>query len=168
MGKSILQVKDKITGDNITEEKFNKLKDEPFFIKSSKIIRGMEDFMRMSKNCILENWRLFYIPENNPQLGLLSDNPLIIRNNKSSNILESELVFSISKGKIFYHTKGKILKEIPPENKIDIDVLGFIQAKKMVCGSNPKYLKDIANLAKLYNTENRIKYLKERVFEIFE
>lgn len=38
----------------------------------------------------------------------------------------------------------------------------------MVCGSNPKYLEDIANLAQMYNTENRIKHLKERVFEIFE
>ena len=168
LGKSILQVKDKITGENISEEKFSKLKNEPFFIKTSKIIRGMEDFMKMSKNCKLENWRLFYTPENNPQLGLLSDNPLIIRNNKSSNILESELIFSISKGKTIYHTKGKILKEIPPENRIDIDVLTFIQAKKMVCGSNPKYLEDIANLSKLYNTENRIKHLKERIFEIFE
>jgi hypothetical protein len=165
---SILKVKDKITGENISEKVFDKLKNEPFFIKTSKVIRGMEDFIRLNKNIKLENWRLFYIPENNPQLGLLSDNPLIIRDNKTSNILESELIFSISKGKTIYHTNGKILREIPSENRIDIDVLTFIQAKKMVCGSNPKYLEDIANLSKLYDTENRVKYLKEKVFEIFE
>lgn len=101
-----------------------------------------------------------YIPDYTPQLRLLSDNPLIIRDSKITNILESELIFPIS--------KGKTLKEISPENNVDIDLLTFIQAKKMIYGSNPKYLEDIANLSKLYNTENRIKHLKERIFKIFE
>ena len=166
--KSILKFKNKVTGENISQELFSKIIKEPLFLGTSKIIRAMEDFEGVEKNEKLENWKLYYVPQNSPQLNLLSDNPLIIRKNNNSNILESELIFPLSKGKMIYHTKGKILKEIPAENRVNVDVLTFLQSNKMVCGANSKYLEDISKLAKLYNTDSRIKYLKEKVFEIFQ
>jgi hypothetical protein len=163
-----LQIKNKVTGENISEELFNKITKEPLFIGISKIFKAMENFERLKKDKKIENWKLYYVPENKPMLSLLSDNPLIIRENNNLNILESELIFPLSKGKTVYHTNGKILKEIPPENRIDIDILTFIQSNKMVCGANSKYLEDISKLALSYNTEKRIKHLKEKIFEIFE
>jgi hypothetical protein len=96
----------------------------------------MENFEAVEKNEKLKNRKLYYVPQNIPQLNLLSDNPLIIRDNSNSNILGSELIFPLSKRKIIYPTKGKILKEIPVENRFNADVLTFIQSDKIVCGAN--------------------------------
>ncbi len=165
---SILKMKNKVTGENTSQELFSKIMYEPLAIAMSKIIRAMENFAGVEKNKLIENWKLYYVSQNNSQLNLLSDNPLIIRHENTSNILESELIFPLSKGKIIYHSKGKNLKEISADNRINIDVLTFIQSNKMVCGPNSKYLEDISKFSKFYNTDNRIRDLKERVFGIFQ
>lgn len=163
-----LKITNKDTGENVSQELFDKIINEPAFVETSKMIRAMEDFTGVEKNETIKNWKLDYVSPNNPQLNLLSDNPVIIRNNSNSNILKSELIFSLSKGKTIYHTNGKILKEIPAENRVNVDVLAFIQSYKMVCGPNSKYLEDISELAKYYDSENRIEALKEKVFGIFK
>jgi len=165
---SILKLKDKVTGENISQELFSKIMNEPLAIANSKIIRAMESIAGVEKNKLRENWKLYYVSQNNSQLNLLSDNPLIIRHENTSNILESELIFPLSKGKIIYHTNGKNLKEISAENRINVDVLTFVQSNKMVCGPNSKYLEDISEFAKFYDTGNRLRDLKESVFGIFQ
>lgn len=157
----------KIENGKTSQENFENFINEPALIESIKIIRAMENFESIKKDEILKKWKLYYTPQNNPQLNLLSDNPVIIRDYTNSNILNNELIFPLSKGKTIYLTNGKALNEIPPENKIDVDVLAFIQSYKIVCGPNSKYLEDISELAKFYNTEQRIHDLKEKVFSIF-
>lgn len=163
-----LKITDKDTGENVSQELFDRIINEPAFVETSKMIRAIENFTGVEKDETIKNWKLYYVSPNNPQLNLLSDNPVIIRNNSNSNILKSELIFSLSKGKTIYHTNGKILKEIPAENRLNVDVLAFLQSNKMVCGPNSKYLEDISELAKFYDTEDRIKALKEKVFNIFQ
>jgi hypothetical protein len=165
---SILRIKDKDTGENVPIEVFNRIVNEPGFLKASKLMRATEDLADILKNVSIHNWKLYYVAPNNPQLHLLSDNPVILKENNNPNILKSELIFPLSKGKTIYHTNGKALKVIPAEYRLNVDVLAFIQAEKYVCGSNAQYLEDISNLAQHYNTEQRINDLKEKVFSIFE
>ena len=165
---SILRIKDKISGENVPVELFNKIVNEPAFIHSSKLLKATEDIIDIVKNESLQNWKLYYVAPNNPQLNLLSDNPVILKENNNSNILKSEMIFPLSKGKTIYNTNGKTLKIIPPENRLNADVLAFIQANKFICGPNAKYLEEISKLSQYYDTEQRIKSLKEKVFSVFE
>lgn len=165
---SILRIKDRITGENVPVELFDKIVNEPTFIKSSKLLRATEDIIEIVKNESLKNWKLYYVAPNTPQLHLLSDNPVILKENNNSNILKSELIFPLSKGKTIYNTNGKSLKIIPAGSRVNVDVLAFIQADKFVGGPNAKYLEDISKLAQYYDTEQRINSLKEKVFSIFE
>lgn len=164
---SVLKIKDE-NGINVTYEKFNEIINEPAFVEASKILRAIQNFTELEKNNLINNWKLYYAQTESPKLNLLGDNPLIIKDKIQTNIIESELIFPLSKGKTVYHTKGKTLKEIPAINKFNIDVLTFIQADKLVCCSNSSYLEAISEHAKFYNSNERIQILKNKVFEIFE
>lgn len=163
-----LKITNKNTSENVSQELFDKIKSEPAFIEASKIIRAMENFIGVNKKETLKDWKLYYVPPNNPQLNLLSDNPVIIKQNDNPNILNSELIFPLSKGKTIYHTKGKILNEISAHNRINVDILAFLQSDKMVCGPDSKYLEDISEVAKKYDSKSGIEHLKEKIFEVFE
>ena len=166
--KSILKIKNKIDGNNVTEDRFNEIINEPAFIEASKILRALQNFTELQKNNLKQNWKLYYAQPESPKINLLGDNPLIIKNRINNNIVESELIFPLSKGKMVYHTKGKIIREIPAINKINIDILTFLQAEKLVCCSSSKYLLDISNLAKKYDSDEFVQILKNQVFDIFE
>lgn len=165
---SFLSIKNKITGEDSPNELYERILNEPAFIESTKIIRAMQNYLELDKRANLKNWKLYYSEKGNNQFNLLSDNPLILWNENSQNILKSESIFPLSKGKIVYHTNGKNLSEIPAPNRISVDILTFIQAKKMVCGPNKEYLSAIADLAKNYDTERRVELLKYEIFKIFK
>ena len=164
---SILQIRKTNSEEIVTEEFFSELIKNPPFSETFKIIKAMKDFEEIGKEVKIENWKLYYVGKNFPQLNLLSDNPVIVRNSES-NILKSELIFPLSKGKTIYHTNGKTLEEIPAENRMRVDVLAFLQANKFVCGPKAEYLKDIAEYAKFYDTKNKIESLKDNIFDIFK
>ena len=46
------------------------------------------------------------------QLHILGDNPIIFRNQPANNILESELIFPLTKGAMVFHTEGKEIQQI--------------------------------------------------------
>jgi hypothetical protein len=164
---SILQIRKTNSEESVSQEQFSELIKNPPISEAFKMIKAMEDFEEIGKEVKIENWKLYYVGENLPQLNLLSDNPVIIRN-LENNILKSELIFPLSKGKTVYHTNGKTLNEIPSENRMRVDVLAFLQANKFVCGPKAEYLKDIAEYAKFYDTKNKIEKLKDSIFDIFK
>jgi hypothetical protein len=84
---SNFKVTNKDTGENVTQELFDRIINEPVFIETLKMIRAMENFIGVEKKETLQNWKLYYVPPNNPQLNLLSDNPVIIKQNNNLNIL---------------------------------------------------------------------------------
>lgn len=157
----------KKTGEKLPLSQLKKLTEEPAFTESLKPILAIQDYIRNSKKINVEDWLIYYLPKEAPQLKLLCDNPIISRND-SRDVLESELVFNLSKSKTVYHTKGNRLKEIPPINSISIDVLLYLQAQRFVCCSDESYLNSIIELSKLYNTPEKILYLKNEIFEVFE
>lgn len=160
-------IKNRKTGGKVSEDIFNRVVNEPAFIEGYKIMKAIEDYFGVEKNEKLKNWKLYYVPKDDVQLNLLSDNPLIVKDSNEENILKCESVFPLSKGKTVYHTNGKILNEIPAKNRISVDILNFIQSTYLVCGPNTEYLYAVSELAKNYDTKSRIQYLKDEVFEIF-
>lgn len=162
-----LKIKDKNKLQDIPDELFNQMIKEPAFIESSKILKAFEDYLDNQKNINLNNWKIYYRPDDAPQLNLLSDNPVILRT-EEKNILNSELIFPLSKGKTVFHTNGKSLKEISGTIKLSVDILTFINAKQYVCSSDENYLKSISEISKMYNTIEKVNYLKNEIFEIFE
>jgi hypothetical protein len=165
--KASFNIIDKKTRDKTPISQLKELIEEPAFIETLKHITAMENYIENSKNIKTENWLIYYIPKKEPQLKILCDNPVIVRN-KSENILESELIFPLSKGKTVYHTKGKRLKKIPATNNVAIDTLLYLQAEKYVCCADESYLNSIIEISKLYNTPEKILYLKNEIFEVFE
>jgi hypothetical protein len=165
--KAPFKIVDKETGKKTPISELKELRKEPAFIETLKQIKAIESYIKNSKKIKVENWLIYYIPKKEPQLKILSDNPVIIRN-QSENILESELIFPLSKGKTVYHTKGKRLKKIPATNNVSIDTLLFLQAEKYVCCADESYLNSIIEFSKLYNTPERINFLKNEIFAVFE
>jgi Protein of unknown function (DUF4238) len=165
---SLFKVRNKETGENVTEGLFDRIINEPSFIAGYRIVMAMKDYFEVEKDSSLNNWKIYYAPEQENRLHLLSDNPLIIKEKNGENILKSELVFPLSKSKIVYHTLGKVLKEIPAENRVATDILLFLQADKMVCGPDAKYLNAIANMASNYDTEWKVELLRNEIFNIFK
>ena len=165
---SIFSIRDKETGENIEKELFDKMLREPFFKESLKIVRSLEDYIKVSEIKGLKNWKLSYTNENNLQPHLLSDNPLIMKESIGKELLGSILIFPLSKGLTVYNTRDKTIKEIPAEHTIDVDLLIFIQGERMVCGPDGSYLKSISEEAKYYNTNRQIELLKKKVFQVFE
>lgn len=145
------KAKNKITGENATLKLFHQLIKDPSFIESYKIVRAIQNYLEIEKDESIKNWKLYFSPKEGNHPHLLSDNPLILRNENEPNILKSELIFPLSKSKCIYHTTGKTLKQIPPENRFITDILLFIQANKLVCGPDPDYLNIISNMASKYN-----------------
>ena len=161
------RIKNKITGKTIPFERIKPLIKEPAFVESMKKMKAIQDYLEYSKNIVIENWLIYYSPIEAPQMKLLSDNPVILRKDQK-NILNSELIFPLSKSKTVYHTRGKRLKQIPPTNKVSIDILLFLQAEKYVCCADQSYLNSISELAKFYNSPERVEHLKNEIFQVFE
>lgn len=164
---SPIVLKNKETGQVLPFSELKPLLSEPAFVESMKKIQAIQDYLDHTEHIVPKNWLIYYLPEEAPQNKLLSDNPTIIRTD-NKNILNSELIFPLSSGKTVFHTMGKRLKKIPAKHRVSIDILSFLQAEKYVCCSDGSYLESISEVAKLYSTQERIEYLKNEVFEIFE
>jgi len=160
-------VRNKKTNQEASQELYNRILNEPAFIEGSKIIMAIRDYLSTDLETKLNNWKIYYA-SGDVQLHLLGDNPVILREQNESNVLQTELIFPLSKGVTVFHTNGKAIKELSPEQVLKIDILTFLQSNKFVCGQNGDYLYTIAQLAKTYQNEKQIEILKEEVFKFFE
>ena len=160
-------LRNKETGKVLPFSELKPLLSEPAFIESMKKIKAIQDYLNHAEHIVPKNWLIYYLPEDAPQNKILSDNPTIIKTD-NENILKSELIFPLSSGKTVFHTMGKQLKSIPAKHRVSIDILSFLQGEKYVCCSDKSYLKSISEIAKIYNTKERIEHLKNEVFKVFE
>ena len=120
-----------------------------------------------SRHKSFDNWKI-YSAATDVQLHLLGDNPIIFKHQPENNILETELIFPLTKGITLYHNKGKVIKQIQPEDRVRVDIMVFLQSKRYVVGANKDYLNMIKILAEQYNAESRVENLRKEIFKIFE
>lgn len=166
---SFLKIVNKKTGKLIPNELFQTIIKEPLIAKSNSLSRFIEDYLRNENEINQDNWTMSASNSKNSfKFNILSDNPLLLKNELSENILNTEIIFPFSKNKTVHHTNGKKLTIIEPEKIVAIHILSFIQAKKIVCSSNLEYLEFISELSKAYTNDKKIQILKDCVFSIYQ
>jgi len=163
---SFKNIENKISDRATLEKQLLEIQQHPAYVSSSKLVKSITDYMSSKSSRELTNWKIYFSTQKNQQIQLLSDNPIILRT-KEENFLNSEMVLSLSKGKTLYYSKGEIKKAISPTNIINVDTLSFIQADRYVCGVDASYLEGISFFSKKFDSEEKVKRLKNQVFEIF-
>ena len=146
---------------------YDRFKNNPSFIQASKIMKATIEYLKNDTPANLNNWKTYYSTEE-VQYNLISDNPIILRNPNVNSIYNSELIFPFSKSIAIFHTKGKSIKQISGKDRVQIDVLMYLQADKYICGANGEYLEKIVELGEKYPNQKMIDYSKEQIFKIFE
>jgi hypothetical protein len=162
-----IKIFNKNTKKEASEYFYEKIKNRNGFIEMYKLSKPIIDFMTLDLNRSFDNWKI-YSAASDVQLHLLGDNPIVFKHQPGDNILETELIFPLTKGVTLYHNKGKIIRQIQPEDRIKVDIMVFLQSERYVVGSNRDYLSTIEILAKQYNTKPRVENLRKEIFKIFE
>lgn len=62
----------------------------------------------------------------------------------------------------------QIIKEIPSKDRLNVDLLIFLQSSKYICGTNAEYIQAIADLAKMYPTQLHKEKLRKEIFSVFQ
>lgn len=162
-----IKIFNKETGKEASEDFYEEVKKRNGFIEMYKLSKPIIDFMTLDMNKSFDNWKI-YSAATDVQLHLLGDNPIVFKHQPENNILETELIFPLTKGITLYHNKGKVIKQIQPEDRVRVDIMVFLQSERYVVGANKDYLNMIKILAEQYNTESRVENLRKEIFKIFE
>nr|WP_320023216.1 DUF4238 domain-containing protein [uncultured Draconibacterium sp.] len=157
----------KNTNQEASPEFYEEVKKRAGFIEMMRLAKPVIEYLTLDIENSLPNWKIYY-SGSATELHILGDNPIVFKTEPEKNILETELIFPLSKGKFMCHTNGKRLEQIQPEARVSIDVMLFLQAERYVIGPNKEYLKTIQMLSENYNTEARIDYLRNDIFKIFK
>jgi hypothetical protein len=152
-----------------TDDAFDKVKKDKGFIKIANILKSIQAYSSYDLKNNMDDWHISYIPKIEQGYNLLGDNPIILENKNSENILNTNFRFNLSKDKAIYKSSNKYLRKLTPKDQLNLDLLTFLQAKKMVCCTNSDYLNDVVELARTYyNTEKKIEILRNEVFTLNE
>ena len=163
----MIKIFNRETREEASESFYTKVKELNGFVEIYKLAKPMFDLASLDDEDIIDNWKI-YSRDSQSALHILGDNPIIFKNRPQSNILETELVFPLTKSATLHHIKTKKIKQIPFEWRVKVDLLIFLQSERYVVGSNKNYLKTIHLAAQGYNTEFRIQSLRKEIFDIFE
>lgn len=152
-----------------TDDAFNKIKNDKGFIKIANILKSIQAYSSYDLKNNMNDWNISYIPKNKQGFNLLGDNPIILENKNSENILNTNFRFNLSKDKAIYKCSNKSLRKLTSKDQLNLDLLTFLQAEKMICCTNSDYLNDVVELARTYyNTEKKIEILRNEVFTLNE
>lgn len=162
-----IRIFNKETNEEASEEMYKKVKKREGFSEMYRLAKPVLDYFELDLKERINNW-IIYGAGSDVNLHLLGDNPIVFKNPPEKNILENELIFPLTKGITLYHTKGKKIKQIQPEDRVKVDIMVFLQSSRYVVGSNKNYLNMINSLALEYNTESRIENLRKEIFKIFK
>ncbi|MFM9950533.1 MAG: DUF4238 domain-containing protein [Saprospiraceae bacterium] len=163
----IIKIFNKETGEEASEDLYEKVKKRNGFVEMYKLLKPIIDFMSLNMKNSIEHWKI-YRADSEIQSHILGDNPIVFKDQPQNNILETELIFPLTKGIMLYHNKGKKIKQIQPEDRVNVDIMIFLQSRRYVVGSNKDYLNKIKSLAQGCNTKSEIEILRNEIFEIFE
>jgi|TARA_B110000091_G_scaffold213815_1_gene264557 hypothetical protein len=157
--------RDSINNDDV----YKKIKNDNAFIEIAKILKSDQNYNLYDSRKNINDWLISYLPINEQGYNVLGDNPIILENKNAKNILDSNFVVNLSKDKAIYKFSNKPKRKLTKKDQLNLDLLTFLQAKKMVCCSNSDYLKDVVDCARsFYNTDEKIEILREEIFTLFK
>ncbi|PHR72158.1 MAG: hypothetical protein COA67_04945 [Lutibacter sp.] len=150
------------------EEVYKKIKNDNAFIEIAKILKSNQNYNSYDSRKNINDWLISYLPINEEGCNILGDNPIILENKNAENILDSNFVVNLSKDKAIYKFLNKPKRKLTKRDQLNLDLLTFLQAKKMVCCSNTDYLNDVVDCARsFYNTDERVEILRKEIFTLF-
>ncbi|MCV9386996.1 DUF4238 domain-containing protein [Reichenbachiella ulvae] len=157
------QLVDKKTGQ-VDKEKSDIILESPEFRETYRSSMATVEFHDWDMKTNRKNWVIGYSAKKNTP-HICADNPIVTRNDNSTKLFESELIFPISKDKLLFYTNHEIkLREIAPEFRLKVDTVIMGQSQIMAIGTNSDYLKQLFEFTKTI----KLKELKEELFQIFE
>jgi len=122
------------TEEEASEEFYEEIKNRNGFIEMYKLSKPIIDFVNLDMNKNFDNWKI-YGAATDVQLHLLGDNPIVFKQQpENKNILETELIFPLTKGITLYHNKGKVINELKPEDRVRVDVMVFYNPQGSLLG----------------------------------
>jgi hypothetical protein len=163
-----IRIRNKMTNENAPQDIIDRIINEPAFIETYRMVKPIFDYLKNDTTKKLENWNVYYSPREANELHVIGDNPIVLKDNNVTNIFSNELVFPLTKGKGVFHSKGKKLRTIQPETKVNIDLLLFLQSERYICGPNESYIRALSKIAGYFTNDNQVNQLKEEVFGICE
>lgn len=150
----------------ISYESYKELFNRTEFVELMRICKPLNDYLNLDIINDIDNWKTLS-SEHETYLHVLGDTPVICRDERIHNVLQSDLIFPLSRSCIITKVAGKKGQDIQPGTRIAIDILQFLRSKRYVVGPNKDYLQVIADEANFYTTDKKIKALKEATFNMF-
>ena len=135
------------TGKSVQSKRIDELLKTNGFIEGLRPIFPILQFTKTRNNEDLENWNIYYSGGSN--VHITGDNPIVIRNSSSQNLLSKELIIPLTNKQILIRSYNKfITKTLAPEFSLKLDLLIFRQSSIYVCSKNPDYLISLSKLDK--------------------
>lgn len=93
-------------------------------------------------------------------MHITGDNPIVIRDSASQNLLSKELILPLTNRQVLIRSKNKfITTTLAPEFALKLDLLIFRQSSIYVCSKNPDYLRALAQLNRtLKQSQEQLKF----------
>lgn len=149
--------------ETVTSDIYEVIMNEPAFVESYRISKALLELLAYAENVSVNDW-ILAAPAALNGVGLIGDNPVIIRHGFTGFIVLHELIMPISKHHCVYHIIGQKPAQLSPEHKLKIDLCQILQSEQYVCGSNRDYMQTLINYIAM--PENKLTI--ERVtFDLF-
>ena len=151
----------------VSADVYEAITSEPAFIESYRISKALLELLAYAENVTVDNW-ILAAPTKLNGVGLIGDNPVILRQEFTGFIVLHELVMPISKHHVVYHITGKKPVQLSPEHKLKIDLCQILQAERYVCGANREYMQTLINYIALPEHKLTIERVTNDLFKDFE
>lgn len=161
------KIVDNETGKEVNKDFHNEFKNRAGYVEMHRLSKPIFDYLSYDIKNNTNNWNIYGITDD-VQLHIIGDNPIIFRKPPAKNILETELIFPITKGIFAFHSRGRKLKVFQPKLRVSIDILIYLQSERYVAGPEKSYLNAIKEASKYYDTPEKVEVLKSEIFNSFD
>ncbi|MEM1221082.1 MAG: DUF4238 domain-containing protein, partial [Bacteroidota bacterium] len=158
-----LKILQRSTSKELSKDSFAWAQRELGYLPISQLLLPALDFLALDMNSAVDHWTI-YAPNQQAPGYIIGDHPILLKTTPKKNVLESELIFPLTKKLILHHHPGKKIKKISPASRIHLDVMIFLQSQRYVAGPSRAYLEFIQSLAQTTDTKQKMETLRKALF----
>lgn len=157
------------SGESISTEIIDEIKNSSAFKKSSKLILPFAPFFNSSWVEKLKNWRFLYTGDGD-NWHLVGDNPIITKGNNDHDPMNclSEFVFPVSGNILLVNINKPINKDLSPDFVIQFNISIIERAQRFVACQNKDFLKALIEKYKLYVQFKKTYLIITEMFDVLE
>ena len=147
--------------EDFLRETENKLGPIPLY----HFLQPVLDFRSLNIHSTIDYWEIYRSDQGQGTTRyILGIQPIIFKTPPERNILESTLIFPLTKDLTLSHHPENKVKSINPPARKHIDLILFLQAQRYVAGSSRAYLESIQSLAQTMDTQGKVEALRKEIF----